>query len=139
VSCSIEEQIKEAERELALRRNFYRKQVARQFMTEELAKYRIEVMEAIVTSLQLLRAPVPCTHCEEPHLHVEERLANEASASTAKELDMTNTNDTSMRLIAWLLLRYPAATVEAPEEFRTLLKEAVDLAVATGAAEHPVT
>lgn len=59
VNCSIDEQIKEAERELALRRNFYRKQVARHLMSEDLAVYRIEVMEAIVNSLKLLRAPIP--------------------------------------------------------------------------------
>ena len=59
MSCSIAEQIKEAERELALRRNFYRKQVARQLMSEDLAKYRTELMESILESLRLLQAPVP--------------------------------------------------------------------------------
>lgn len=58
-SCSIDEQIKEAERELALRRSFYKKQVARQLMPEEQAARRIELMEAILESLKLLRAPVP--------------------------------------------------------------------------------
>lgn len=53
MSCSIAEQIKEAERELALRRNFYRKQVARQLMSEDLAKYRTELMESILESLRL--------------------------------------------------------------------------------------
>jgi hypothetical protein len=59
MSRSIAEQIKEAERELALRRNFYKKQVARQLMTEELALSRIELMESILESLRLLQAPVP--------------------------------------------------------------------------------
>lgn len=59
VSCSIDEQIKEAQRELTLRQNFYKKQVARQLMTEELAQYRIELMQAILQSLRVLQAPVP--------------------------------------------------------------------------------
>lgn len=59
MSCSIDEQIREAERELALRRNFYRKQVARQLMDPEQAEYRILVMEAILASLKMLRAPTP--------------------------------------------------------------------------------
>lgn len=59
MSCSIAEQIKEAERELAIRRNFFRKQVARQLMPEEQAAYRIELMESILESLRLLQAPVP--------------------------------------------------------------------------------
>lgn len=49
------------------------------------------------------------------------------------------TNDTKMKLIAWLLLRYPAASIEAPEEFRPLLEEATDLAVATEAAQNPMS
>ena len=59
MTCSIDEQIKEAQRELDLRRNFYRKQVARHLMSEDLARYRIELMESILESLRLLQAPVP--------------------------------------------------------------------------------
>lgn len=59
MSVTLEEQIKEVERELALRRNFYKKQVARNLMPEELARYRIDLMEAILISLRLLQSPVP--------------------------------------------------------------------------------
>jgi hypothetical protein len=63
---SILDQVKEAQRELALRRKVYPKMVQRQLVTEGQAAARIATMEAIVKTLQLIqfaqtgRVPVGC-------------------------------------------------------------------------------
>ena len=59
MSCTLEDQLKEVQRELAIRRSFYAKQVARGLMPHELADRRIELMEAVQKSVQMLIAPVP--------------------------------------------------------------------------------
>ena len=52
---TIEEQIKEAERELAMRRNFYAKQVKAGKMTKETARKHYDLQQAIVTTLKNLK------------------------------------------------------------------------------------
>jgi hypothetical protein len=48
---SIDQQIKCVARELALRRNVYRKRVERGAMTKEVAEYELACMEAVMETL----------------------------------------------------------------------------------------
>lgn len=59
MSVTLEEQIKCVAREIAMRRNVYRRRVSQDVMSQAEADREIETMEAVQASLRLMQAPVP--------------------------------------------------------------------------------